>query len=202
MSDVREHLRHVVTQLREEGIGFALVGALAVAVRAVDRKTRDIDFVVAVDSNIEADKLVYAMKCRGHHIRESLFHKPTEALATQRFVLAGSNEQRPNLDLLFRTSGIEREVVDAATDVALLDGTMVPVASRAHLIALKTLSESDVRNRDRDDLLRLIEKAHESELEEARAACRLIEERGFHRDKDLLARLEHFQHLLEPELEL
>ncbi len=49
-----------------EGKRFALVGGLAVSVRAEVRFTRDVDLAVAVDNDTEAESLVYALKSRGY----------------------------------------------------------------------------------------------------------------------------------------
>ncbi len=64
---------------------------------------------------------------------------------------------------------------------------VVPVASTAHLIALKVLARDDEnRPQDRQDLQSLIRVATSTELDEAADALRLISERGFHRDRKLL----------------
>jgi hypothetical protein len=88
------------------------------------------------------------------------------------------------VDLLFVSSGIEAEVVDSAECLEVL-GNRVPVAQRGHLIALKVLSESESRFRDREDLRALLQSATAADMGEAREAVRLISERGFHRGKEL-----------------
>ena len=57
---------------------------------------------------------------------------------------------------------------------------------------MKVLSVSDVRDQDRADLRALLAIASEEELEEARDALELIQERGFQRDKDLGGDLTRF----------
>ena len=52
-----------------EGKRFALVGGLAVSVRAEVRFTRDVDLAVAVENDAEAESLVYALKSRGYTTR-------------------------------------------------------------------------------------------------------------------------------------
>lgn len=55
-----------------------------------------------------------------------------------------------------------------------------------HLIAMKIRSEDEkTRPSDRQDLLALLSDATLETLDEARHALRLIEERGFHRNRDL-----------------
>ncbi|RJQ68143.1 hypothetical protein D5S17_33120 [Pseudonocardiaceae bacterium YIM PH 21723] len=68
---------------------------------------------------------------------------------------------------------------------------VLPVASTGHLIALKILARADVtRPQDLADLRGLLEAATPEDIEVARGAARLITERGFHRDRDLLTSLD------------
>ena len=90
------------------------------------------------------------------------------------------------LDLLFASSGIEAEICRAAEPVEVFPGTLVPVASLPHLVALKILSRDDrTRPPDAADLRRLIEMAEDRDFNRALDACRLIEERQFNRTRDL-----------------
>jgi hypothetical protein len=61
----------------------------------------------------------------------------------------------------------------------------LPAARTGHLIAMKVLAESDVREHDRADLQALIAVASKRELDLAGKAVRLIEERGYARGKKL-----------------
>ncbi len=49
-----------------EGKKFALVGGLAISVRAEVRFTRDVDLAVAVDDDAEAESLVHSLTIRGY----------------------------------------------------------------------------------------------------------------------------------------
>jgi len=64
-----------------EGKRFALVGGLAVSVRAEVRFTRDVDLAVAVDNDMEAESLVYALKSRGYTTVASVEHEAQSRLA-------------------------------------------------------------------------------------------------------------------------
>lgn len=86
------------------------------------------------------------------------------------------------MDLLFASSGIEKEVVDDAERIEVLPGLTVPVARTAHLIALKVLAG---RNQDLTDLGYLIPAASPVDLDAARNAVKIIEARGFNRGQDL-----------------
>ena len=67
-----------------EGKRFALVGGLAVSVRAEVRFTRDVDLAVAVENDAEAESLVYALKSRGYTTVASVEHEAQSRLATIR----------------------------------------------------------------------------------------------------------------------
>jgi hypothetical protein len=62
----------------------------------------------------------------------------------------------------------------------------VPVATRAHLIALKVLARDDRdRPQDLDDIRALLTEATEREVSDAHQALRLIEARGYGRGRSL-----------------
>jgi hypothetical protein len=85
------------------------------------------------------------------------------------------------VDLLFASSGIENEVVASADRLEVLPRLTVPVATTAHLIALKALAG---RNQDLTDLSYLIPAASPTDLDDAREAVKLIQTRGFNREQD------------------
>src|SRR4051794_31163450 len=58
-------LATAVTELGDAEIPFALVGGLAMGVRADPRVTRDIDLVVPVRDDAEAEARVFALQQRG-----------------------------------------------------------------------------------------------------------------------------------------
>ena len=90
------------------------------------------------------------------------------------------------IDLLFASSGIESEVVSAATDLAVLPTMSIPVATTGHLIALKVLAG---RNQDLTDLESLIPNASAADLDVARSGVNLIHSRGFNREQEVVADL-------------
>jgi hypothetical protein len=90
-------------------------------------------------------------------------------------------------DLLFASSGIENEVVASADRLEVLPRLTVPVATAAHLIALKVLAG---RSQDLTDLGYLIPAASTADLDSAREALKLIQARGFDRGQDIVADLE------------
>lgn len=193
MTNVEQSLRRVVGDLRELHARFALVGGLAVSVRAEPRLTRDADLAVAVTSDAEAEALVLAMRRLGYQALAAVEQEVTGRLATVR--LTHGTTAGPVTDLLFASSGIEPELVDAAEDLEVLPGFVVPVAVTGHLIALKLLARDDRRRpNDADDLASLRLVARDSDWRDAAAAVALIERRGCARERDLSSALHDLQH--------
>ena len=190
MTSLETALRQVCADLTETGHSFALVGGLAVSARTEPRFTRDADIAVAVASDIEAEALIRILRGAGNEIEAIVEQEAVGRLATarlRRFLEPTS----PVVDLLFASSGIEPEVVAEADEIELLARLRVRVATTAHLIALKILARDDVaRPQDAGDLRALLRVASAVDVTEARAALRLIAERGYHRGRDLQAELE------------
>ncbi len=85
--------------------------------------------------------------------------------------------------------------VRAAEKLEIVAGLMAPVARAGHLMALEVLARDDRgRPQDLDDLRALLAEAGPEDLAEARAALRLIEDRGYQRGRRLA---EDFERLIE-----
>lgn len=94
-------------------------------------------------------------------------------------------------DLLFASSGIEFEIVDAAELIPIFPDVTVPVAQTGHLLALKVLARDDRRRpQDLVDIRPLLAIARDTDIAMARSAVELIEQRGFARGRDLRRLLE------------
>lgn len=180
---VEQELRRAVADLDALKVRWALVGGLAISVRSVPRFTKDLDFAVAVANDAEAEEVVHRLRGRGYQPLEVLEQDYVERLSGVRLERGGSDVV---VDLLFASSGIENEVVASATRLQVLPRLSAPVAITGHLIALKTLAG---RNQDLTDLGSLIPSASAEDLEIARQAVRLIQERGFNREQDIVADL-------------
>lgn len=190
MNPVWPTLRRILDALTESGASVALVGGLAVGVRCEPRFTRDVDLAVAVADDAEAEALVRALLARGYRAFDVLEQEAAGRLATVRLRCPPAEADTAVVDLLFASSGIEREIVERAEEVAVGGGLVVPVARTAHLIATKLLSATERRPQDAIDLANLVRAAGEAELGDARDAVRLIESRGFARSRDLVAALD------------
>jgi hypothetical protein len=86
-------------------------------------------------------------------------------------------------------SGVEPEIVAAATEVEVLSVGAIPVATAEDLLATKVLSMTDRRLQDRIDAQKLLQFRKDMRLDRVRAQLALIRDRGFHRDQDLDAKL-------------
>jgi Nucleotidyl transferase AbiEii toxin, Type IV TA system len=167
------------------------VGGLAVSARVEPRFTRDIDLVVLVADDPDAERLIHDLQGRGYRIQAILEQQAAARLATVRLFAAGEDEGGVAVDGLFASSGIEAEIVSGAEMLEVLPGLRIPVATTGHLIALKVLARDDTsRPMDRADLVALIRAAGPAEILRARASLDLIAARGFQRGKDLGVELE------------
>lgn len=164
----------------------AVVGGLAVSVRAEPRFTRDADLAVAVANDEGAESVVAAMVVTGYRLEWSLEQTTFDRLSGVRLI----DEDETSIDLLFASSGIEHEITAAAEVVEIVPGVRLPVASCGHLIALKLLSVSEGRETDTADLRSLAAVAIEADWQAAEEAVALITDRGYHRQRDLRSALD------------
>jgi predicted nucleotidyltransferase len=179
-------LATIARELAERGRRYALVGGLAVSVRAEVRFTRDVDVAVVVSDDADAEQLVFELRQSGYSAVASVEHETQHRLSTVR-LLGGDGIK---VDLLFASSGIEREIVDGATPVEIASAGFVPVASAEELVAMKVLSMTDLRLQDRLDAQRLLQLVPDLNLVRIRADLQRIAERGFDRGQDLTSKLD------------
>ena len=172
---------------RPSHAGIALVGGLAVSARTEPRFTRDLDFAVALASDVDAEQYVLSLRHAGYELAAALEQAKHTRLSTVRLRRGGKG---PFIDLLFAATGIEKEIVAAAELLEIVNGAQVEVAQVGHLIAMKLIARDDkLRPQDRADLLAISKVADDVEWARAEAAVRLVEERGFQRTRDLVAAL-------------
>ena len=188
---VTEAAGRAAADLNELGARFALVGGLAVSAWGEPRYTRDVDLAVGVDFDEEAERLVRALSARSYEIVTIIEQTRTNRLATAR--LRRAEDRSVLIDLLFASSGIERELAAAAVRI-----DDVPVGRVGHLLALKVLSESERRLQDRIDIQELAKVATDEDWRTAEAMVRLIKERGFHRGRALVTRLRLWRRRAQP----
>lgn len=180
--------------LRTLGREWALVGGLAVSARAEPRTTRDVDVVLAAEGDAEAEEIIADLLSRGYGVEGQLEHTDSDRLAGMRLVSPAEPEDGLVVDLLFASSGIEHEIIEAAEELEVVAGWSVPVARTGHLITLKVLAyrpdHPEQRPMDLHDALALLAVADDAELQLARDGLALIARRGFDRGKDLQSELD------------
>lgn len=179
-------LASVVVALIERGRAFALVGGLAVSVRAEVRFTRDVDLAVAVDDDRDAEALVRELTSIGYRAVAVVEHDTRGRLSIARLAAPGEGVM---IDLLFASSGLEAEITSRAEPMALPGIGTVPVARAEELLAMKILSMKETRLQDRLDAQRLLAMA-EVDLAAVRANLALIHARGFDRGQALDLKLQ------------
>ena len=184
MVGLQKVLTRLASDLKALERRWALVGGLAVSARAEPRTTRDLDVAIAVDDDRDAERLVAALRDRGYSIQALLEQEVTGRLATVRLLAPGEEPGGVIVDLLFASSGVEPEIVEAAELLDILPTLVVPVVTLGHLLALKTLA---ARAKDLADIECLLEQASASDVGEARSLLKVIQARGCARNKDLLA---------------
>lgn len=183
-------LRAIVGALVDLDVRYAVIGGLAVSERTVPRLTVDVDLAVAVVDDDAAEALGVALQRRGFRVLAALEHERSQRLATLRLTPPGIDDVI--VDVMMASTGIEPEVVGAATPATVFPNVVVPVARAGHLVAMKLLSVREGRAKDRMDLDSLREVVDDEEIGLAREAVRLITERGFDRGRDLAAALDEW----------
>lgn len=193
MNAVEQALRKAAEDLAGLRQRWAIVGGFAVSARAEPRFTRDVDIAVAVADDDAAESLVRRLLSLRYRLLASVEQDVVGRLATVRLATTTDTAANVVVDLLFASCGIEREIAEAAEEIEILPGLVTPVATTAHLIAMKLLAKDDDRRpQDRSDLRMLVQAASEKDIDDARAAIALITARGFDRDRDLAAELARF----------
>ena len=183
MSRLQRALFQLDIDLRQLRIPSAVIGGLAVSVRAEPRTTRDLDISVTVRNDSEAESIVRDFWARGYRLATPpLEQLEVQRLATVRFLSPGQDVEGVVVDLLFASSGIEPEIVAAAEPLEVLPDIVMPVATIGHLLALKTLAS---RAQDVADIHSLLQFAKNRDIQLAYEALALISKRGFDRGKDL-----------------
>jgi len=156
-------LRRIAADLARRGQRWALVGGFAVSARAEPRFTRDIDVAVAVDGDDAAEQIVRDLATDGYRILAAVEQDAVGRLATVRLASPAPVDGGIVVDVLFASSGLEREIAVMAEPIEVVPGLTLPVARPGHLIVLKLL---------------------------ARSSAALVMQRGFDRGRALVASLE------------
>lgn len=183
MIRLRDALVRLATDLEALEQRWALIGGMAVSARSEPRTTEDLDVSLVVGSDQEAESLSRDFMARGYLMAEVPREQvDVERMAIVRF-LAPSQRSKVIVDLFFAISGIEAEIVAAATVAEVFSGVFLPVATTGHLLALKVLAR---RPKDLADVESLLRHSEQKDIQEAREALELISRRGFDGGRDLI----------------
>jgi Nucleotidyl transferase AbiEii toxin, Type IV TA system len=193
LTRLQKALIRLDTDLRAGGFRYALVGGFAVTLRAEPRTTRDLDVVLVVSGDREAESVVLVLRMRGYkdHPKGAAIERPDGRLATIRLISPPVEDDGTGvqIDLLVACAGIEPEVVAASQRLEVMPRVYIPVARSGHLVAMKVLA---ARPQDLEDVRMLLREIGDADLQLARESLVLIERRGFLEDstRSLLAELE------------
>jgi len=188
---IEESLRRLVRDCATLELRWALIGGFAVSARAEPRFTRDVDACVLVHDDADAEAIVMRLGHRGYDVESLVEHAYVDRLATVRLRPPVSGGVL--VDLLFASSGIEPEITRDAEQLELVPGLVLPVARVAHLVALKLLARDDTaRPQDAADLTAMRQILTDEDIADLRRLVRLVVERGYHRDRDLIALAEAY----------
>jgi hypothetical protein len=177
-------LQDLAEQLDKLELQFAVVGGIATSARGQPRFTRDVDVVVAVSGDEEAQAVLFRLGRLGYVVLTTVEQDAASRLATARL-------QHPSgilCDLIFATCGVEAEIVADAEPLDVFENVEVATASVEGLLAMKVLSATDQRPRDLEDIRTLLELGSEYDERRVLELLRLIVERGFDRQQDLVAK--------------
>lgn len=181
---LESHYPTIIRNLQGLGARFAIIGGVAISIRTIERFTKDLDIAIAVQSDSEAEKIVLSLSRMGYFVETVIEQDEADRLATIR--LSYSGPPKILIDLLFSSSGIESEIVEAAEEAEIFPGIAGMVATVPSLIALKVLSaDSTRRMQDIIDIQYLLQDASQQDIVEARQLLDLITTRGYNRNKDL-----------------
>ncbi len=186
ISSPQRELAEIVARLGALGKSFAVVGGLAVSVRAEVRFTRDVDIAVVVENDTDAETLVFELTRCGYTALATVEHETQGRLSTARL----SSPLGVIVDLMFASSGLEREIVDRATEIVVEGIGGIRVARAEELLSMKVLSTSPTRLQDTIDAHNLIAFNPDLRIDEVRQNLTTIIKRGFSRGENLMAKLD------------
>ena len=168
--------------VQERGAPFALVGGIAASARGEARFTRDIDVAVVVGSDADSEALLFWLRERGYVPVAIVEHEAARRTARLR------DQEGIVCDVMFASTGIEREIVESAVATEVFPGCTVPTASVEALLAMKVLAATTARPRDAGDIRAMV--LANPDFDEARVMSylALVEQRGYGRGQKLGAK--------------
>ncbi|MCX6864679.1 MAG: nucleotidyl transferase AbiEii/AbiGii toxin family protein [Verrucomicrobia bacterium] len=148
-------LSRVVTALDAQGVHYALIGGMAMALHGLQRTTLDLDFILLLGDLAAADQI---LRSHGYH-RE--FHSENVSH------YLGDDPTLGRIDLLHAFRDPTLGMLERATRLPWPDGTAVPVVSLEDLIGLKVqalVNDPSRHGRDWADILQMIRHAGDAAI--------------------------------------
>ncbi len=191
MNRLRNALIRLSADLEALHARWALIGGLAVSALTSPRYTDDVDVVIAVSGDSEAEALFRSLLDRGYRQLPNGIHerKDTGRLALVQLQSPIDQEGGIRVDLMFAWSLVEPEIVERARYQQIQPGLQGPVARIGDMIALKIQAG---RSKDESDILMLLRAADEVEISHALATMELMRERGGDDEKNLLGEFRRY----------
>lgn len=161
--DVRASLRSVSSALDAGGVGYALIGGLAMAFHGAQRATSDLDFVLMAEQRAQAARILETLGYQETFQSENISH------------FSSQNPGWPRVDLLHALRPRTRAMIAAAHRECLPGGGSLPVVRVEDLIGLKIQAIANAPERalaDWADIATLLAAAEDRAYSLDRAAIR------------------------------
>jgi hypothetical protein len=159
--------RQVAALLEELGIETALIGAMALAAHRYIRYTEDVDLATAVDPVTSLGVAVDALRNAGF---EAALHLPDaqDPLGGVINIDRDDIERIQVVNFLNPWNDLALVGQEAVRTATLLPGETLRVVDLSHLIALKLYAGG---SRSKTDVIELLERNLDAELDEIRQVC-------------------------------
>ena len=182
---LRITLTDAVGFLESQSVAYALIGGLAISVRAQPRATVDVDLVIAAD----VDRALALVDALEGSTLAPLFDNVTQVVETAFILPLRHRQTNVKVDVAIGLSGFERQAIARAQPMPLADST-VSVATAEDLLIMKAMAG---RPQDEQDM-RGIMIARGDELDWDYCLS-MAEKLGEAVGQDLLARLRALRRL-------
>jgi len=136
--NVFQELKHLMKELDNQGVRYALVGGVAMAFYTEPRFTRDIDLLVEVE---DFDKVKSILEKDGFLESASPWTFRNVAIELHRFLKVTNEEDEMLIDILVAKDEEVRKVIQNAVEAESEEGRVM-LANKKDLIWLKKTRES------------------------------------------------------------
>ena len=141
-------IQRLVRELEDNQIPYAIIGGVAVSIRAVPRYTEDVDAVVWVDDSRRSEFLAQITK-RGLRPRAS---DPLGFARKNRLLLL-TDEDGVHVDLSFGVLPFEEEMIRNAEPIEIAEGCTASIATARALVLMKAVAW---RSKDLHDIVEIV----------------------------------------------